>query len=1115
MHIETVATDPLTWLVDRLQGERPSGPRRVVALVPAERHAHVVRRRLCVEADHPEHLAGVLFLHPAEFARTLLLHAGVVRSPGWEDVRLVRLRQLFEAGTLDGRLRYFRADQLRSGRGYADAFGRTILDLEGSGLDAAHAAVLASQLRSRDATAGDRVHDVSVVWQAADTDCGMRRTASAILCEAAALLAVHPALLDPFGDTFAVLTHAPTTALLRFLHAVPACRVVLSAARPLRTGTQRWRRGVGLPPSLALDAAGSALNGAIGPSAELDLVRRFVFQVPEILARVERPRSAGADGTVDLEAHASLEEEIEAAVEWVAEQVVAGTPLEDIALIVPDVRPYAATVIDRLARLDGIPAGRRPPVYVAGGLPLADTAAGRRVLAIVHAVAHGLEAGATIRLLPALCRGAGQGGGRERLSLARAAELVYGAGIVGGSPGDPVGVMQWVPRLQARRDEMRALVPVVPAAERRRAAAAAVPRAAVRGRHDAERWLRDVEPILPALAALQNLAAEVVHGAPLPRVWASLAEVCRRWVWVPPDPPNLLALLDAAVRPLVDDPSTRAVCGTAALDVVRETVRRVHTPVGRFGEPAVFLGTAADAAGLSFAAVRILGLAEGALPHTPHDDPILPDEARRDLEGAAVAAGGTDVVVPRMADRVLDETHDVFRVIAGTRRRLAFSAPRQWADRSEREVSGLLLEVATALGRPAAGAGDDGDVPTAARLRAGYLVPGRAVRQRAADRWPITPRARVRTTRALAAAPAVVAVPAGWTGDGVVAVDAVMACGASRERRTLGALDGVVTEVWSHLPTPGFTARRPLSATGLNLLLGCPHRFLLERVLFLREPPVPPPTDMIAPVTYGALFHAAAEQCFLEMGPAVCRRSGALADWVARARAIAAAQFEARCREYPMRGTDSVARERARLQDQIEQLVRAEWAMAPREFLASELVFGDPDAVRLDVGDDALHVRGAVDRVDRDDRYGLSVRDLKTGRVRDFGEEPVSPGRDLQLGLYVVALEAVGYGGVPAGHAAYVSPSAAHDAARAFAGADLDMLRRRTREWLRVAAGLLRLGAFPRTPNAEDCTRCPFLPACGEDAHGRSARKLDADATDAAIAAFVRLKRQRLDQDDS
>ena len=1110
MRLETVAADPLAWLVDRLAGERRSAARRVVALVPTERHAHTVRRRLCVEADHPERLVGVHFLQPAEFARTLLLHAGVARAPGWEDVRLVRLRQLLDAGSLDGRLRYFRADQLRAGRGYADAFARTILDLEGSGLQAADAATLAAHLRSRDATAGDRLHDVAAVWQAADADRGACCTAASTLREAAELLAGRPALLGRFGDTFAVLTHAPCAALLRFLRALPDCRVVLSEARPLRTGTQRWRRVVGLPLTLPLEAADAARDGAAGRATELDVVRRFVFQVPEVLARVERLRSTGPDGTLDLEDHASLEEEIDTAVEWVAEQVVAGTPLEDIALIVPDVRPYAAAVIDRLGRLDGVPCGRRPPVYVAGGMPLADTAAGRRLLAIVRAVAQGLEARATIRLLPALRRGAGQGGGRERLSLARAAELVYGAGILGGSPGDPAGVMQWVPRLQARRDAMRALVP---AAERRRAATAAVPRAAVRGRHDADRWLRDVEPILPALAALQDLAEEVVGGAHLPRVWAGLAALCRRWVWVPPDPPNLLALLDEALRPLINDPNTRAVCGTAALDVVWETLRRVHTPVGRFGEPAVFLGTAADAAGLPFAAVRILGLGEGALPHTPHDDPILPDEVRRELETAATAGGWTDVVVPRVADRVLDETHDVFRVIAGTRRNLVFSAPRQWADRSEREVSGILLEVATALGRPLGGGGDDGDVPTAARLRAGYLAPGRAARQRAADVWPVTPRARMRTARASDTTPPDVVVPAGWTGDGVLAVDAVMAGGAARESRTLGALDGVVSEVWSHLPTPGLTAGRPLSATGLTLLLGCPHRFLLERVLFLREPPIPPPTDMIAPVTYGALFHAAAEQCFREMGPAVCCRSGVLADWVAHARTIAAAQFEARRHEYPMRGTDSVARERARLQDQIEQLVRAEWAAPPREFLASELVFGDPDAVCIEVADDALHVRGAVDRVDRDDRYGLSVRDLKTGRVRDFGEEPVSPGRDLQLGLYVLALEALGYGGALVGYAAYVHPSAVHDADRAFAGADLDMLRRQTREWLRVAAGLLRTGAFPRTPNAEDCALCPFLPACGEAAHGRSARKLDAHAADAAVAAFVRLKRQRLDQD--
>ena len=306
---------------------------------------------------------------------------------------------------------------------------------------------------------------------------------------------------------------------------------------------------------------------------------------------------------------------------------------------------------------------------------------------------------------------------------------------------------------------------------------------------------------------------------------------------------------------------------------------------------------------------------------------------------------------------------------------------------------------------------------------------------------------------------------------------------------------------------------RPISATALTLLLSCPHRFLLERILYLGEPATRPSTDVIAPIVYGSLFHAAAERFFREAGAAICRREGTLEHWVARARAIAAAQFEALRYEYPMRGEDGIARERERLLRQIEQLVQYEWQLAPREYLASELPFGETEAVRIEVDGGALYVRGAIDRIDRLGPAALSVRDLKTGRVRDFGEDPINPGRDLQIGLYVLAVEAAGYGGAPVGAAAYVHPSAAQDPERAFTDRNLESLRRQTREWLSIARQLLSAGAFPRTPNVEDCTYCPFLPACGEGAHQRSAAKLNALPSDHPLERFARFKRRRSEEE--
>jgi ATP-dependent helicase/nuclease subunit B len=300
----------------------------------------------------------------------------------------------------------------------------------------------------------------------------------------------------------------------------------------------------------------------------------------------------------------------------------------------------------------------------------------------------------------------------------------------------------------------------------------------------------------------------------------------------------------------------------------------------------------------------------------------------------------------------------------------------------------------------------------------------------------------------------------------------------------------------------------PISASALNVLLRCPHRFLLERVLHLTEPTSAPSADIIDPAVYGSLFHAAAERFYRESGAALCRREGSLEQWVARARAIAEEAFDELRHEYPMRGEDGIARERNRLLRQIGQMVQYEWELPVREFLESELTFGEPDAVRLALATGDLYVRGKIDRVDRIGARALAVRDLKTGRVRDFGEDPINAGRDLQIGLYVLAVEASGYGGAPVGLAAYVHPSAAREPDRAFEGSNVEVLRRHTREWLSLARQLLREGLFPRTPNPDDCKYCPFVPACGDGARQRAAVKLSNLPAADPLEPFARFKSQ-------
>jgi RecB family exonuclease len=325
------------------------------------------------------------------------------------------------------------------------------------------------------------------------------------------------------------------------------------------------------------------------------------------------------------------------------------------------------------------------------------------------------------------------------------------------------------------------------------------------------------------------------------------------------------------------------------------------------------------------------------------------------------------------------------------------------------------------------------------------------------------------------------------------------------EDRELSALDGVIAQTWKGFGPPGL-GDKPLSASALNILLSCPHRFMLERLVRLAPPITRPSTDTIDPISYGSLFHAAVERFLREAGQSLCGRVGTLDEWVARAKVIAAEELDQLLHVYPLRGGDAIERERLRLLRQIERLVEYEWAKPQREFVATELSFGEPHPVRLGAEDAALAVRGAIDRVDRLDAASLAVRDIKTGRLYDLTDDPINPARDLQIGLYTLALEAGGPERVT--EATYVHPSSVHEQERSFTAGDLDRLREHTHAWLRTAHEILVAGIFVRTPNSDDCRFCPFVPACGAGAQQLVAAKLSSLPQTHPLARFVRLKQE-------
>src|SRR5262249_45419522 len=124
-----------------------------------------------------------------------------------------------------------------------------------------------------------------------------------------------------------------------------------------------------------------------------------------------------------------------------------------------------------------------------------------------------------------------------------------------------------------------------------------------------------------------------------------------------------------------------------------------------------------DAVGIPFRSVRIIGLAEGALPTAARQSPVLPDALRRRLPGSMLRMG---------ADHVLDELHDLDRVVRNVQGSIVLSSPRVGVERTEREPSSIFIEAAAAVSRPNVATGErKGPIPDAAALRRDGFVPAR------------------------------------------------------------------------------------------------------------------------------------------------------------------------------------------------------------------------------------------------------------------------------------------------------------------------------------------------------------------------------------------------------
>ncbi|MBI5500832.1 MAG: PD-(D/E)XK nuclease family protein [Deltaproteobacteria bacterium] len=1018
-------------------------------LVPNERTAHALRRELC-RLGLADRLPGIRFVSPFTAARETLLAAGVTFTAGEEALRPLRVRRLLRR---ERPMRYFDSIQLRSRPGWDDAFARTITELEGAGLSSSE---LLRAAQAREA-------DLAAVWTELDAEAGTSWTAARILREAAERL---PAACPLHGPILIAVTGHETVAHAAFLRALPRHSLAVLAARPVREEhLERLERLFGRACTEALRDARPPIGGA----TDRDRLAAHLFEPPERSPRAPAGRSP--DGSVDLELCAGIEDELEAAADWIAHEVLEHrTPLEELAVLLPNLDPLAGMLVDRIERLPW--PGGPLPVCIQGGLPASATAAGARILGLLRALGDALPASRVAAVLPWL-RLEGDDG---HLSTGEAVELAFALGTVGGTPSNPRGALEWKARLAERAEERQRTVDS-------RLSTLDSPPEHREVRRRRERLLRNLRAVRASFAALVDLAEGILAGESLPEIHARLIEFVERHVRLPAAGDEAVpALLLGAVEAGCVSQVVAELRGTEALRFVESTLAGLRVRGGRFGEPAVYVGTIAGTATLPFRAVRVIGLAEGHFPASERVDPVLPADGRRG------AAGPTD--------RTLSQLHAFDRLVRNTSARVVLSVPASDVNGTEREPSALLLDVASAIAPDDRGPGRaDVSVPGLADIARLWFEPARARRRAWRLERPLGPTAShdaAAAATAKATSPGVpdggaglVVVPGAWAGAGELDLARLL----ERETRgNEGPMGGFVASA-SVLPAiPGLARERPLSPTAVRTLLQCPYRFLLSSLLGWQEP-VSAPTGLdLDPLSFGSLFHRVAEMFAREHGTEFGARSRGPDEWKATAAALARPAFDELAREVPLAGPDVRRQQLERLLAAVAVFVDYDWnGGRPRRLFACEHAFGEPEPFELRLGDNTLYLHGRIDRIDVEDERTV-VRDLKTGRVhlRAGREADPEPRLDVQLALYGLAAERLaGEWGTPARiETAYAYVERRPALERAFRG-DWELLREASLRWLDVAVRLLVERSFPRTPAAADCDYCPFVAVCGEAAPGR------------------------------
>ena len=772
---------------------------------------------------------------------------------------------------------------------------------------------------------------------------------------------------------------------------------------------------------------------------------------------------------------------------WVIRQVMREieqnhTPLHRIAILYRMTDPYASLVRDEL-RMAGIP--------MAGPdrEPLANTGAGRTLTGLLD-LSGGTFLRSDVMAWLSGCPVRNPADSTTSFSPSQWDVVTRKAGIVG-------GLQQWRDRLDSH-----ALRLIGDAA--RRETDGEVSESRARGMRSEAAVAQDVRAFIDRLAddlvppgdgaswkAFADWAKNLLGGYMAIEVQRSNGDAQER---------IQRALDEFAAADSVNDGASLAGFRQIVLELMQ-------APFGHLGPTGqgVFVSSFAGAAGMSFDAVWLVGMIEGAVPPAPRRDPLL-------TEADWQAAGGQDR--PQM--RIAEERYEYLATIASSSRRtLSYPAADAASQRQAYPSRWFLEQASTLAGRPVrsgdlASLGDhDWFSVDASSERA--LVNAHATH--AADERDY------RLQRLLQ-----------WRRDGRNLRDHPFARKDSLERafrlarrrsmRQLTEFDGNVAGIeTNHRFTIG-PGGSPISPTALESWAACPYRYFLGYVLRLGSLDTPEEIFSISALDRGTLSHEILERFIAESV-----QSGNLPPpgeaWQDsdrdRLMRIAAERF----RDAETRGVTGKRllwdMAKTDIMSDLEKFLEADSSLREANATADvrvETRFGFGDATTEVVEPETgINFRGMIDRIDiSGDGASVLVVDYKTGSAdpyKGLDDDPIDQGRRLQLGVYSLAARALfpDATGVTAAYWFSTNRGRFQFVPTAHFNITDDSVAARFREGVTSIVDGINAGLFPANPGPpgrygpSNCQYCDFNAICPT----RRADLWERKKSDAALSGYLQL----------